>query len=139
MNDRTCVFCQIVEGNLDADMVLDDGAVMAFLDRSPLFVGHVLVIPRVHVETIADAPAELLAALFAQVQRIAAVLPEVLGAEGSFVANNNVVSQSVPHLHVHVVPRRRRDGLRGFFWPRQKYAAGEAAVTAGLLRDALQR
>ena len=100
---------------------------MAFLDVRPVFVGHVLVVPRVHVVTLGDAPADLLAPLFADVQRVTRAVEAAMGADGSFVAMNNTVSQSVPHLHVHVVPRRKKDGLRGFFWPRQSYD-GDAAM-----------
>lgn len=139
MSERDCVFCDIVAGRTPADVVLADDLVVAFLDRSPLFVGHVLVVPRLHQETLADMPPSDLGEFFERVQHVAAVLPTALGADGTFVAINNVVSQSVPHLHVHVVPRRRGDGLRGFFWPRRKYAVGEAFETARAVREALQR
>jgi histidine triad (HIT) family protein len=133
-----CVFCDIAAGEVSAEIVLADETAVAFLDRRPLFKGHVLVIPREHYETLADLPAALVGPLFTRVQRVSAALPTALGAQGSFVALNNVVSQSVPHLHVHVVPRTRGDGLRGFFWPRQKYADdAEAAVYAQRIRDAL--
>jgi histidine triad (HIT) family protein len=118
--------------------VLADELVVAFLDSRPVFKGHVLVIPRDHYETLPDLPAELVGPLFTRVQRVSAALPAGLGAQGTFVALNNVVSQSVPHLHVHVVPRTRGDGLRGFFWPRQRYAdEAEAAAYAQRIRDAL--
>jgi len=121
-----------------AEIVLADETAVAFLDRRPLFKGHVLVIPREHYETLADLPAALVGPLFTRVQRVSTALPAALGAQGSFVALNNVVSQSVPHVHVHVVPRTRGDGLRGFFWPRQKYADdAEAAAYAQRIRDAL--
>jgi histidine triad (HIT) family protein len=133
-----CVFCDIAAGEVPAEIVLVDETAVAFLDRRPLFKGHVLVMPREHHETLADLPAALVGPLFTRVQRISAALPAALGAQGSFVALNNVVSQSVPHLHVHVVPRTRGDGLRGFFWPRQKYADdAEAAAYAERIRDAL--
>ncbi len=132
-----CTFCAIVDGSLAAEVVWCDDVAVAFLDRSPVFPGHVLVVPVVHVQTLADLPAPLVGPFFERVQRIAARLPDALGAHGTFVANNNVVSQSVAHLHVHVVPRRRKDGLRGFFWPRVKYADGEAAEVARRLRAAL--
>ena len=103
-------------------MVLDEAEVVAFLDARPVFPGHVLVAPRAHHETLLDLPAGLLAPVFGSAQRVAAAVVAGLGADGTFVGMNNVVSQSVPHLHVHVVPRRRKDGLRGFFWPRQRYA-----------------
>ena len=133
-----CVFCDIAAGEVSAEIVLADETAVAFLDRRPLFKGHVLVIPREHYETLADLPAALVGPLFTRVQRVSAALPTALGAQGSFVALNNVVSQSVPHVHVHVVPRTRGDGLRGFFWPRQKYADdAEAAAYARRIRDAL--
>jgi histidine triad (HIT) family protein len=115
-----------------------DDVAVAFLDRSPLFVGHVLVVPRRHVVTLTDLPAELIGPYFQRVQGIAAAVTVALEAHGTFVANNNIVSQSVAHLHFHVVPRRRRDGLRGFFWPRQRYAAGEAEAVAESIRGAIQ-
>lgn len=123
-----CVFCTII-GQPDL-LVLDEPDVAAFLDHRPLFPGHVLVVPRGHVVTLDALPADLLAPLFAAVQRCIAAVTDVMGAQGTFVAQNNVVSQSVPHLHVHVVPRRRGDGLRGFFWPRVPYddEAHEARV-----------
>jgi histidine triad (HIT) family protein len=133
-----CVFCDIAAGEVSAEIVLADETAVAFLDRRPLFKGHVLVIPREHYETLAELPAALVGPLFTRVQRVSAALPTALGAQGSFVALNNVVSQSVLHVHVHVVPRTRGDGLRGFFWPRQKYADdAEAAVYAQRIRDAL--
>jgi histidine triad (HIT) family protein len=133
-----CVFCAIAAGDIPAEIVLADEVTVAFLDGRPLFKGHVLVIPREHYETLADLPADLVGPLFTRVRRVSAALPAALGAQGSFVALNNVVSQSVPHLHVHVVPRTRGDGLRGFFWPRQKYADdAEAAAFAQRIRDAL--
>jgi histidine triad (HIT) family protein len=130
-----CVFCDIVNGTVNAHVVYDDDEVVAFLDRSPLMHGHTLVVPRVHVVTLADLDADRVGPFWRRVQHISRQLPLVVGAEGTFVANNNVVSQSVAHLHVHVVPRRRGDGLRGFFWPRTKYAAGEAEAFADRLRD----
>jgi histidine triad (HIT) family protein len=117
-----CVFCDIEAGVVLADVVYRDGHVVAFLDRSPLFKGHVLVVPRVHVVTLADLPAAELVPFFSVVQRVSAAVPDAFDAHGTFVAINNVVSQSVLHLHAHVVPRRRKDGLRGFFWPRVRYA-----------------
>ena len=131
---RGCPFCEIIRGAVEAHVVYADTEVVAFLDRSPLFHGHTLVVPRQHVVTLADLDAERVGPFFRRVQHISRELPINLGVEGSFVANNNVVSQSVAHLHVHVVPRRRGDGLRGFFWPRTKYADGEAEVLASRLR-----
>jgi histidine triad (HIT) family protein len=117
----TCVFCAIIDGARPADFVLREPGVNAFLDARPLFKGHVLVVPRAHVPTLLDLPASELATVFGAVQRLARAVEAALGAHGSFVALNNKVSQSVPHLHVHVVPRRRKDGLKGFFWPREPY------------------
>jgi histidine triad (HIT) family protein len=130
--DPHCVFCAIVAGEEQADIVLDTDAAVGFLDRRPLFPGHVLVVPRDHVVTLPEL--EPVGPFFEAVRRVAAALPVALGAQGTFVAMNNVVSQSVPHLHAHVVPRTRGDGLRGFFWPRSKYAPGEAAAVAARIR-----
>ena len=119
-------------------MVLSDSEVVAFLDARPVFKGHVLVVPREHVVTLADLPAAAVGPFFLRVQRVSAVMPAALGCQGTFVAANNVVSQSVPHLHVHVVPRTKGDGLRGFFWPRHRYDSDdEAAGYASRLRAAL--
>ena len=131
------MFCAIVLGSIDADVVLRDDVVVAFLDRSPLFRGHTLVVPRRHVLTLPDLDVAEVGPFFERVRLVAAAIPGALGAQGTFVANNNVVSQSVAHLHVHVVPRTRGDGLRGFFWPRQRYADGEAASSADALRREL--
>jgi len=123
-NDPACVFCSIIRGDSAAAMVFDegeDGACAAFLDRRPLFKGHVLLVPRAHHGTLPDLPPELVGPLFAHAQRLATAMTTALGSVGSFVAMNNVVSQSVPHLHVHVVPRTPKDGLKGFFWPRTRY------------------
>jgi histidine triad (HIT) family protein len=134
----SCRFCAVVAGRSGAEVVLTEPAVVAFLDHRPLFPGHVLVVPRAHYETLTDLPAELIDPLFGAVRRLAGAVTRALGAHGSFVALNNVVSQSVPHLHVHVVPRRRKDGLRGFFWPRQRYPSPEAmAEVAATIRAAL--
>ena len=132
-----CVFCSIASGELEADRVLEDDVLVAFLDRRPLFKGHVLLVPREHVVTLPDLPAALRDPVLAAGQRLAAAMVEALGAQGSFVAMNNTVSQSVPHLHLHVVPRTKGDGLRGFFWPRTKYADGEAGEYAARLRAVL--
>jgi histidine triad (HIT) family protein len=133
-----CAFCSIVTGEQPAHVVLDAGQVVAFLDRRPLFEGHTLVVPRPHVVTLRDLDARLRDELFARVQDVAAAVQDALGVDGTFVAENNVVSQSVPHLHVHVVPRRFKDGLRGFFWPRTTYPSDdEAAAVAARLRAAL--
>jgi histidine triad (HIT) family protein len=133
-----CVFCSIVAGTVPADVVFADDVVVAFLDARPVFKGHTLVVPRAHYVTLADLPAGLIGPLFTRVQRVSAAMPAALGAQGTFVAENNIVSQSVPHLHVHVVPRTKGDGLRGFFWPRGKYAdEAEAAGYARRLRAVL--
>lgn len=131
----SCVFCAIAAGSADAEVVVETDDAVGFLDRSPLFPGHVLVVPRIHVITLAGL--KVVGQFFETVQRVSAALPDALGAQGTFVAVNNIVSQSVPHLHVHVVPRTRGDGLRGFFWPRSKYGDGEAAAVAERIRDAL--
>ncbi|MFA1549453.1 HIT family protein [Actinomadura chokoriensis] len=134
-----CLFCEIVSGARDTHVVLDAPEAVAFLDARPLFKGHTLLVPRVHFETLVDLPGELLGPFFGHAQRLAAAMESVLGAAGSFVAMNNRISQSVPHLHVHVVPRNRKDGLRGFFWPRQKYESdAEAAAYAERLSGALK-
>ncbi len=123
-----CVFCGIVAGSVPAFLVATDEAGVAFLDTRPVFPGHVLVVTRPHIETLTDLPAPSLAGYFGLVQRIAAAVEKGLAADGTFVAINNRISQSVPHLHTHVVPRRRKDGLRGFFWPRTKYGSDEEAA-----------
>lgn len=131
----TCTFCRIRDEQAD-QLVFDEPSVFALLDHRPLFHGHVLVCPREHVETLDDLPADQLAVLFGAVQRVSRALrSEAVGAAGTFVANNNVVSQSVPHLHVHVVPRRFKDGLRGFFWPRTRYGTEPGEDTIEEWRD----
>ncbi|MEA2177495.1 MAG: histidine triad family protein [Solirubrobacteraceae bacterium] len=133
-----CVFCRIIAGGLPAHRVLEDETFVAFLDTRPLFHGHVLLVPREHVVTIMDAPRELLGPLAERTQDLARAVQEATGSAGIFTAVNNVVSQSVPHLHVHVVPRNRKDGLRGFFWPRTTYASDEqAAEVAERIRSAV--
>jgi histidine triad (HIT) family protein len=133
-----CLFCAIAAGDLPAAMVLRDDHLAAFLDARPVFKGHVLVVPRAHVPTLSDMPAADLGTLFTGVQRIARAVEAGLGADGTFVAMNNKVSQSVPHLHVHVVPRRKKDGLRGFFWPRVSYTDdAEREAFAARIRAAL--
>ncbi|MEU8253832.1 HIT family protein [Micromonospora inaquosa] len=124
-----CVFCGIVAGEVPAFRVADTADGVAFLDTRPVFKGHVLVVPRVHLVTLAELPADLLPAYFAMVRRLAVAVETALGAGGTFVAMNNKVSQSVPHLHTHVVPRTRGDGLRGFFWPRTRYDDDTEAQT----------
>jgi histidine triad (HIT) family protein len=136
--DPSCLFCRIVAGEVPAHVVVDDEHAVAFLDHRPLFAGHTLVVPRDHVPTLPDLPEAELGPYLRVVQRLAAALPDALGAAGTFVAANNTVSQSVPHLHFHVVPRRPKDGLRGFFWPRGRYETdAEMAAVAATLRRAL--
>ncbi|GAB3444185.1 HIT family protein [Phycicoccus ginsengisoli] len=134
-----CLFCRIADGAVPSFTVLDEPLVLGFLDTRPVFKGHVLLVPRIHVDTLPDLPRELLPTLMGAVQRTAAAMPVGLGSQGSFVAANNVVSQSVPHLHWHVVPRTKGDGLRGFFWPRTRYSSDdEAQEYAARLRAALE-
>ncbi|MEM7288391.1 MAG: HIT family protein [Actinomycetota bacterium] len=123
-----CIFCSIVAGDAPAHRVLDDEVAVAFLDTKPLFPGHTLLVPRDHHETLGELPPGLIEPLFARARRLSQIMEADFGAMGSFVAMNNRVSQSVPHLHVHVVPRNRKDGLRGFFWPRTGYDSAEHAV-----------
>ncbi|MDP8936564.1 MAG: HIT family protein [Actinomycetota bacterium] len=135
---QNCLFCRIVSGNADAAVVLEDEDTIAFLDHRPLFPGHCLLVPRAHHQTLADLPPDLVGPLFEAAQRLARAVEAAMEADGTFVALNNRVSQSVPHLHVHVVPRRRKDGLRGFFWPRHPYATdAEMERVAALVRAAL--
>jgi histidine triad (HIT) family protein len=121
MTSASCIFCKIVAGEHAAPMVLEDANVLAFLDHRPLFPGHCLLVPKAHHETLAELPLELIAPVFGAVRLLSRAVEEAMRADGVFVAINNRVSQSVPHLHVHIVPRRRKDGLKGFFWPRQNY------------------
>ena len=120
-----CVFCRVINGDLAANLVFEDTLSVAFLDHRPLFPGHCLLVPKEHIETLGDLPKKLIAPFFSNVQLLSKAVELALAAEGSFVAMNNRVSQSVPHLHVHIVPRRRKDGLKGFFWPRNKYQSEE--------------
>ena len=121
MAEDKCLFCRIVSGDVATTIVYEDDNSVAFLDHRPLFYGHTLLVPRVHVETLGDLPVSLVGSFFKTAQLLSRVVEAAMEAEGTFVAMNNRVSQSVPHLHVHVVPRRRKDGLKGFFWPRTKY------------------
>jgi histidine triad (HIT) family protein len=133
-----CAFCRIVAGDGDAHIVFEDDISLAFLDNRPLFPGHSLLIPRAHHETIWDLPDELVQPYFVNARLLAHAVREAMGAQGAFVALNNVVSQSVPHLHTHLVPRNRKDGLRGFFWPRTKYGSErEAKAAADAVRAAV--
>ncbi|MCY7399945.1 MAG: HIT family protein [Nocardioides sp.] len=133
----TCVFCQIIGREIPGHVVLETDHLLAFLDTRPVFKGHVLLVPREHVETLPDLPAGARDGFLAAAQQLATAVKVGLGAQGSFVAINNTVSQSVPHLHLHVVPRTKGDGLRGFFWPRTNYAVGEAEDYAARLRAVL--
>jgi histidine triad (HIT) family protein len=134
-----CTFCDIADGSLAAHAVFEDDRFVAFLDHRPVFPGHTLLIPRVHHETLPDLPAELIEPYFSLVQRLSTAVPHAMAGQGTFVAINNKISQSVPHLHVHIVPRRPKDGLRGFFWPRTKYGGGdeEMAAVAATIRAAI--
>jgi histidine triad (HIT) family protein len=136
--DPDCLFCSIIAGEQPAEIVFEDEISVAFLDARPVFHGHSLLVPRDHYETLADLPADLIGPYFANVQLLSRAIPAAMNAQGSFVAINNVVSQSVPHLHTHVVPRVRKDGLRGFFWPRTKYEHDDhASATAARVRAAV--
>lgn len=134
----SCRFCSLVAGEGEAFVVFEDGLSLAFLDTRPLFPGHCLLVPKKHYETLTDLPLEMLGPYFAAAQVLSRAVEKGMEAEGTFVAINNRVSQSVPHLHAHIVPRRRKDGLRGFFWPRQTYSTPEDARRAqGAIRSAL--
>jgi len=139
MVDDDCLFCRIVSGEVPATMVYVDQNTVAFLDHRPLFHGHTLLVPREHVETLTDLSPALVEPLFTAAQSIARAVELAMKAEGTFVAMNNRVSQSVPHLHVHIVPRRRKDGLKGFFWPRTKYKdEAEMIIVQRQIAGALQ-
>jgi len=135
----SCAFCRIIDGAEPGEIVWNDEIAVGILDRRPLFHGHTLVVPRRHVATLADLDPDEVGPLFRRVQAIARAMPEAVGCTGTFVANNNIVSQSVEHLHVHVVPRVKGDGLRGFFWPRTTYADGELAAVGARLREVFGR
>jgi len=138
IQDPNCRFCQIIAGDEAAHLVFEDEGSIAFLDNRPLFPGHSLLVPRDHHETLGDLPDELVGPLFANARLLSVAVPKAMRKPGSFVALNNVVSQSVPHVHVHVVPRKPKDGLRGFFWPRTKYASeAEMRQVAGRVRKAV--
>lgn len=135
---KSCVFCKILNQELAADIVYRDESALVFLDHRPLFPGHLLVVPSRHIETLPGLPLEELPRLFAVVQKMAEAVPIACQAQGTFVAMNNTVSQSVPHLHVHVVPRSKKDGLRGFFWPRNPYRDEQHRLeTARAIRQTL--
>jgi histidine triad (HIT) family protein len=135
---QNCIFCSIVSGETAAPIVFEDDISIAFLDHRPLFHGHTLLVPRLHFELLADLPSELVGPFFKNSQLLSRGIEKAMSAEGTFVAMNNRVSQSVPHLHVHIVPRRRKDGLKGFFWPRTKYASeNEIFTTQEAIKKAL--
>lgn len=139
-DETPCRFCGVIRGEVPAAIVFADDASLAFLDRRPLFPGHLLLVPREHVTALTDLPDHLIAPLFRSARFLARAVEMALEAEGSFVAMNNRVSQSIPHLHIHIVPRRRHDGLKGFFWPRQAYRdETELARIADLLRATISR
>ncbi len=135
----SCLFCGIINGEVKSSIVYEDDVCLAFLDHRPLFYGHSLLVPKKHFETLSDLPTNLVSPLFANVQHLTRAVETAFNAEGSFVAMNNRVSQSVPHLHVHIVPRKKKDGLKGFFWPRTKYESEtemlevQAAIQSALL------
>ena len=140
MTSSDCIFCKIAGGKIPAEVIYENDDCVVFLDVAPLFPGHALVCPKQHFDTLMDVPSGLLAPLFGTAQLIARAVESGLGAEGSFIAINNKISQSVPHLHVHVIPRRRKDGLKGFFWPRRPYASeDEKRQTGDALRAAVQQ
>jgi len=140
VSEPACAFCRIVSGEAEAHVVFEDQHSLAFLDNRPLFPGHSLLIPRDHHEALWDLPPSLVEPLFANARLLSLAVREAMQAQGAFVAMNNVVSQSVPHLHVHIAPRNRKDGLRGFFWPRRKYRdEDEAAFAAAAVREAVGR
>jgi histidine triad (HIT) family protein len=135
-----CAFCRVVAGDEPGSIVFEDEISVAFLDNRPLFPGHALLVPRKHFDTLWDLPADLIGPLFTNAQMLSLAIRDAMKAQGAFVAANNVVSQSVPHFHVHLVPRNRKDGLRGFFWPRRKYDSDEhLAETAKLVRAEVER
>ena len=135
-----CLFCRIVNGEEPAEKVFEDEHCVAFLDNRPLFPGHCLLVPREHTETLGELPAAEVGPLFEEARVLSLAVEEAMGAEGTFVAINNRVSQSVPHLHIHVVPRKKKDGLRGFFWPRTKYGEdSDMRLACDAIRNVLDR
>jgi histidine triad (HIT) family protein len=134
----TCIFCKIIAGEIPAEVVFEDENTLAFLDIGPLFPGHVLLAPKIHVQTLTDLPTGLIGPLFINARILTGAVETAMEAHGSFIGINNRVSQSVPHLHVHIVPRNRKDGLKGFFWPRKPYSgADHLKETADKIRQAL--
>lgn len=139
MSETNCAFCQIISGATARAAVFEDDMGLAFLDLRPLFHGHTLLVPKDHHETLVDLPEVLIAPLFSRARMLAAAVEKAMEAEGTFVAMNNKVSQSVPHLHIHIVPRRPKDGLRGFFWPRTRYEDDEQMQrVAARIREAIR-
>lgn len=137
---ESCKFCRIISGELAASVVFEDEHCMAFLDNRPLFPGHCLLLPKVHHETLPDLPDSLVQPLFSDSKLLCRAVEDAMQAEGTFVAINNKISQSVPHLHIHVVPRKKKDGLKGFFWPRYSYKdEAEIAAVAEALKAAIER
>ena len=137
---ESCTFCKIVRGEVDGHVVFEDEVSLAFLDNRPIFAGHTLLIPKEHHQTLSKLPGDLVEPLFKNAQLLTRAVETAFEAEGSFVAMNNRVSQSVPHLHIHIVPRRKRDGLKGFFWPRHPYKSEEAILEAKrVLEEAVRR
>jgi histidine triad (HIT) family protein len=137
-NPADCLFCKIIRREVAAQIVFEDSESLAFLDHRPLFPGHVLLVPKAHHPTLTDLPDSLIAPLFTNAKKLAAAVEAALSAEGTFVAMNNRISQSVPHLHIHIVPRRKKDGLKGFFWPRHPYKDNaEMEATAQAIRASL--
>ena len=134
--ETACTFCKIVAGEIEAATVFEDGETIAILDHRPLFPGHCLLMPKPHYETLTDLPEPMVGPLFGNARKLCAAVEQALESDGSFLAVNNRVSQSVPHLHIHVVPRRKKDGLRGFFWPRQKY---QSPAEMERIRQAIQQ
>jgi histidine triad (HIT) family protein len=135
---KACTFCQIVSGEKSSFTVLEDDVMLAFLDHRPLFPGHCLLVPKTHYSTLLDLPSTMFTPLLANAQLLARAVERGLEAHGSFIAINNRISQSVPHLHIHVVPRRRKDGLKGFFWPRQPYTDDASIIAVQqALRDTI--
>lgn len=135
MNDPDCIFCKIIAKHIRSNVVFEDEEAVAFLDNDPLFPGHVLLSPREHYETLPDLPDTLAGPMMLKTQMLARAVKAAMGAEGTFIAMNNTISQTVPHLHIHIVPRRKKDGLKGFFWPRQGYKDSAASEA---VRDAIQ-
>ena len=131
-----CLFCGIVSGEVSASIVFEDDISLTFLDHRLLFPGHCLLVPKNHFDTLTDLPAELIGPFFENAQLLARAVESALEADGTFVAMNNRISQSVPHLHVHIVPRKKKDGLKGFFWPRNKYKNEEELLNVQKLIQA---